>query len=46
MSFFTKLRERLFKSSARLDAALDEVVAAGAESGDEAAAAPAPGPET
>jgi len=45
MSFFTKLRERLFKSSARLDAGLDEVVAAGAESGDEAAP-PAPGPET
>ncbi|MEM6942621.1 MAG: signal recognition particle-docking protein FtsY, partial [Pseudomonadota bacterium] len=39
MAFFKKLKERLFKSSAKLDQGLDELVAEGAEAVEE----PAPG---
>ncbi|MGI3163203.1 signal recognition particle-docking protein FtsY [Pseudooceanicola sp. 200-1SW] len=45
MALFSKLKDRLFKSSSRLEAGLDAIVEEGAEA-PEQPAAPAPAPET
>lgn len=45
MSFFSKLRERLTKSSSKIGAGLDDIVAEGAVEQPAAPAAPAPAPQ-
>ena len=45
MAFFSKLKDRLFKSSSKLEKGLDAIVEEGAESPADPAPAPAPEPE-
>ena len=46
MSFFSKLKERMFKSSSKLEAGLDSIVEEGAEAAAQTAPEPAPAAET